>query len=335
MDSVIISQDEIKVNVTDYIKLDGYCQHLQELYRTMHLLREELSYKTLRFDFAMDCQPIRFFAMDRVFEHLATTYNIPRERMILDIWDHVPLTDSKWITVRLQPSTAWQIALDCVKTQSCVKNSDAKLFGGFYGRFTPHRFLMAYFLETEIADQSIVKFHPSVKWAEYEFESVRKYYQKEFEWLHQRSQEQSTEIVPGYNGRIDRYVACQDYHRIFAQCHIEIVLETNHYENGWESEKTTRCLCSGKPFLLMGTQGQLDHLKRMGFKTFAPWIDESYDQEPNTELRFDKIQDEIRRIAKLGVDQQTELVYEIDQIASWNRDNYKRIVEEYHSSFKS
>jgi hypothetical protein len=335
MDCVKVCNNEITVNITDYVKLDGYCQHMAELYRTLHLLTQDLKTKTLRFNFAMDCQPIRFFALDRVFEHIATTYDMPRDRMILDIWDHVPLTESQWITVNTQPSTAWLIAENHVNVQRCVKNPDAKLFGGFYGRFTPHRFLMAYFLETMVADQSVVKFHPSVKWAEYEFESVRKYYDKEFAWLHQRSQQKITEITPGYNGRIDMHVALQEYHRIFAQCHMEIVLETNHYDNGWFSEKTTRCLISGKPFILMGVQGQLDHLRRIGFQTFDPWINESYDQESNPELRFDKIQDEIQRIVALNADQQAELVREIDQIAAWNQRNYKRLVTEYFETFKS
>lgn len=330
---ITVTDDEVIIDSTDYVKLDGYCQHLQELYRTLHQLRSHLETKTLRFLFDRDCQPIRLLTFDRVLEHIATTYQIPQHRMILQMWDHYPRNTTPWATVKTFPSTNWVMAQQHVNIDQCAKDPDAKLFGGFYGRFTPHRFLMSYFLETEFPDQSVVSFHPGVKWAEHEFAPVRNWYDKEFEWLHARADRQLSKLVPGYNGRIDMYVALQDYHNVFKLCHIEVVLETNAYDHGWFSEKTTRCLCSGKPFLLMGSQGQLDHLRQIGFKTFSPWINESYNNEPDTEKRFDMICDEIRRIASLPADQQHELVQQLDSVAIWNKNNYNNILNEYVKQF--
>jgi hypothetical protein len=333
MNCLTVTDKEVIVNVTDFIKLDGYVQHLQELYRTLHDLSHELETKTVRFDFSMDCQPIRFFAFDRVFEHIATTYAIPKHRMIVKIWDHYPLFESPWVTVVTEPSSNWLMAAEYIKLDKCILNADAKLFGGFYGRCTTHRFLMSYFLETEIKDHSVVAFHPSVEWAEKEFSSVRQWYNKEFEWLYQRASQQLSQVQSGYNGRIDMYAALQDYHNIFKLCHIEIVLETNYYENGWFSEKTTRCLCAGKPFILMGTHGQLNHVKDIGFKTFSPWIDESYNNEANTEKRFDLVREEIKRISNLSKNQQQELVKEITLIAEYNKQNYEKIINDYKRTF--
>jgi hypothetical protein len=107
------------------------------------------------------------------------------------------------------------------------------------------------------------------------------------------------------------------------------VIETNVYECGWWTEKTAKCLVAGKPFILLGTSGQLTELKRLGFKTFDPWIDESYDNEPNAEKRFDMIKSELHRIASLSNIDQQKMLLEINTVADHNRISYKRLINEY------
>ena len=162
---------------------------------------------------------------------------------------------------------------------------------------------------------------------------VLQHYPKEMEWLRARHSQQLGKIIPGYNGRLDDYISLNDYHNIFGLYHIDVVLETNAYENGWWTEKTARCLYTGKPFILMGTFGQLDHLKSLGFLTFSPWINESYDKEPNTDRRFDMVQEEIRRISALPDCQLQELLHEINLVADYNANNYKSILNDYKRKF--
>jgi hypothetical protein len=81
----------------------------------------------------------------------------------------------------------------------------------------------------------------------------------------------------------------------------------------------------------MGTQGQLGHLRQIGFKTFSPWIDESYDQEPDTDLRFDLIQNEIRRVSSLPEYKLQQVLQEINAVADYNKNNYERIWHEYRT----
>ena len=333
MNCVTVTDSEITIRGIGFIEIDGYCFHLQELYRTLHELQEQLKTKTVRFNFAEDAHPFRMVAFDRVCEYIATTYDISRDRMILDIWDHWPPIDSEWITVKNQPSSSFDDAVKYVQKDLCIPDTEAKLFGGFYGRYTPHRLLMAWYLETELPDTSVVRFHPSIKWVEQQMDTVLEHYPRQIEWLHARHKNQVAEVVPGYNGRLDDYVALKDYHKIFPLCHIDVVLETNAYENGWWTEKTTRCLYAGKPFILMGTHGQLDHLKMMGFRTFDPWIDESYNLEPNTDRRFDMIQQEMKRLASLPSDKLQEVLQQINLVADYNKNNYVRILNEYKSKF--
>ena len=44
------------------------------------------------------------------------------------------------------------------------------------------------------------------------------------------------------------------------------------------TEKTAKPLMAGRPFIMLGGLHYLKHLRNLGFKTFAPVIDESYDE---------------------------------------------------------
>jgi hypothetical protein len=329
MDCINVTDSEVTIQLTDYIKHDGYVHHLPELYRTLYQLTDVINTRTVRF-MSHETEPFRMVAFDRVLEHLALSMAIPKHRLILDTYDHVPRFETPWATVVVRPSTSLTGAVHQIAVDKCVRDPNARLFGGFFGRFTPHRFLMAHFLETEMSQHSVVAFQPKLEWAEYEFESVKKWFVKELDWLRHR-EEKNTTIEGGYNGRVDGFNCLPDYHNIFSLYQIEIVIETNVYECGWWTEKTAKCLASGKPFILIGTQTQLVDLRNLGFKTFSPWINESYDLEINPERRFDMIKDEIRRLASLEHTLKQEMLSKINAIADYNKNNYKNLINDYHN----
>jgi hypothetical protein len=80
----------------------------------------------------------------------------------------------------------------------------------------------------------------------------------------------------------------------------------------------------------MGTVGQLAKLNTMGFRTFAPWVDESYDQEPNMHKRFDMVCSEISRLDQLPKEQLDQVIKEINLIAEYNKTVYNQIVDTYY-----
>ena len=61
------------------------------------------------------------------------------------------------------------------------------------------------------------------------------------------------------------------------------------------SEKTFKPIACYHPFIIFGNRGSLAHLKKMGYKTFSPYINESYDTLPTWE-RLDAIITEVKRI---------------------------------------
>ena len=59
----------------------------------------------------------------------------------------------------------------------------------------------------------------------------------------------------------------------------------------------------------------------MGFKTFSPIIDESYDLEENSQKRFKMICDEILRLSELSMDEINDLLLELKSICIYNRNH--------------
>jgi hypothetical protein len=65
------------------------------------------------------------------------------------------------------------------------------------------------------------------------------------------------------------------------------------------TEKTLRPIACGHPFVLLAGPGALAYLKSYGFKTFNKFWDESYDQEPDTVVRMEKIIQTMQQIQHL------------------------------------
>ena len=55
------------------------------------------------------------------------------------------------------------------------------------------------------------------------------------------------------------------------------------------SEKIFKPILVGHPFLIIGNMGSLSYLKKLGYKTFDKWVDESYDSEVDFLTRVDKV----------------------------------------------
>ena len=55
------------------------------------------------------------------------------------------------------------------------------------------------------------------------------------------------------------------------------------------TEKTYKPIMMCHPFVILGPKGILSYIKSMGFKTFSPFIDESYDEENDLEKRIQLI----------------------------------------------
>jgi len=93
-----------------------------------------------------------------------------------------------------------------------------------------------------------------------------------------------------------------DYY--YENSYFSVVSETNFYtdrSNGrFFSEKTFKPFASLHPFILVALPNSLPLLHKLGYKSFHPLIDESYDSEINDSARLLKILKEIQRLCNLS-----------------------------------
>lgn len=73
------------------------------------------------------------------------------------------------------------------------------------------------------------------------------------------------------------------------------------------SEKTATPLLLGKPFLVAGQQGFHRFLKGLGFQLFEELFDYSFDDEPNEELRYEKLLANITKLSQVPLHQLPDL----------------------------
>lgn len=195
------------------------------------------------------------------------------------------------------PSAHW--VANYVPYEPPVNTEFERIFMAPMNRFTLFRFRMAKFLQTEFKEQSFVSFRESLSHVCGYFEVDPDIYKDEAKW--------AEETLPLY---LDIEHRVGDNNTTYQTLMIslikfkprylfEIVMETDCYNSTVFTEKTMRPMALGKPFLLFSGVGSLEYLKSFGFKTFAPFVDESYDSITNTHKRFEAVCNEIKRIGNL------------------------------------
>lgn len=88
------------------------------------------------------------------------------------------------------------------------------------------------------------------------------------------------------------------------------------------SEKTFRPIANLQPFIMIGDNGILRDLRNLGFKTFSDFIDESYDNAPTVKIKMNIIENEIKRLNSLSMDELHELFYQMQDILIYNQQHY-------------
>lgn len=113
-----------------------------------------------------------------------------------------------------------------------------------------------------------------------------------------------------------------------------------YYDKLHLTEKIFKPIVSRRPFILVGATGNLAYLKSYGFKTFDRWIDESYDNETDNQLRLEKIAAEVDKLCSLSPAELKQMHHEMREVLEFNFNhfygNFKTvIVRELLDNFKS
>ena len=101
----------------------------------------------------------------------------------------------------------------------------------------------------------------------------------------------------------DHNLRCSDLidPSIYNQSHYSCVVETVIPEDNrmsMFSEKEAKPIVAKRPFVIVGTMHHLKAFRHLGFKTFSPVIDESYDEEPDFKKRVHMLLDSMMKLSQ-------------------------------------
>jgi hypothetical protein len=145
--------------------------------------------------------------------------------------------------------------------------------------------------------------------------------------------------LPIKNNAVDSYPILTPAHfsisKLYPDFFVEIVCET--FLSGssfYPTEKTWRPLICQTPFLMLGPRDFLSNLRKLGFRTFNQWWDESYDQDAdldNGKVAIQSIMSTVKWLSTLTVED-LEGLY-IDMLPTLQH-NKQRFLELKESEFR-
>jgi hypothetical protein len=95
------------------------------------------------------------------------------------------------------------------------------------------------------------------------------------------------------------------------------------------SEKTFHPIVNLQPFIFVGNPYSLKQLQDFGFKTFHPYIDETYDQLEDPKERFKLIEKEIEKLSLLTHQELHDLYYKLTDITIHNHNLLRTFINYY------
>ncbi len=102
--------------------------------------------------------------------------------------------------------------------------------------------------------------------------------------------------------------------------YFSVVCETNFKNTNTRflTEKTYKTIVHKHPFILMSVPKSLEYFREKGYKTFHPYIDESYDLETDDQKRIQMILAETERLCKLSQQELENLFVQTKEVCDHN-----------------
>jgi len=116
-------------------------------------------------------------------------------------------------------------------------------------------------------------------------------------------------------------------HPFYDNSYFSVVTETNFFKSPtygrdesarFFSEKIFKPVAECHPLIIVSVPNMLEKWTELGYKSYSPYIDESYDSESNESLRMFKIIKEIKRLSELSGDELTTFLNGVKEITTYN-----------------
>lgn len=135
----------------------------------------------------------------------------------------------------------------------------------------------------------------------------------------------TTNLITNRNMIVHPDINHNDTLKLYEDSYFSVVTETNFFGRIGKhlTEKAFKPIAYRHPFILMSDQHTLALFRKLGYKTFHPFIDESYDNEPNDTKRLKMILNEVNRLCNLS---EPELFEFIDNVKEITKFNYELLI---------
>tara|TARA_Y100000592_G_scaffold52548_2_gene82984 strand:- start:8843 stop:10114 length:1272 start_codon:yes stop_codon:yes gene_type:complete len=158
----------------------------------------------------------------------------------------------------------------------------------------------------------------------------------------QSTVELANKLVPdSYDYKID---GLQDYLNVipYFNCYFNIVTESvwgPGYDNTRPqkihlTEKVWKCMITYQPFILISNKNNLKKLKEWGFKTFHPFINESYDDLETYEERKKLIEKEIVRLCSMSREDLDKWYWNMREILIHNAEHFNKFINNEYNKLQ-
>ena len=120
---------------------------------------------------------------------------------------------------------------------------------------------------------------------------------------------------------------------LYLNSYLSIVSESVFFQNeidfptGYLSEKIWKPIGHSQAFVLAGPANSLKYIQDMGYKTFHPYIDESYDSEMDDLKRMNMILIEIEKFSNKTKEEKDEFLNNVKDIVKYNQEYFLNYAE--------
>ncbi len=155
------------------------------------------------------------------------------------------------------------------------------------------------------------------------------------------------DLIPNsYDYKID---GLQDYLNVlpYFNSYFNIVTESGWgpgydiEKNKWTSpqkihitEKVWKSIITFQPFILISTKNNLNKLREWGFKTFHPFIDESYDELDTYKERKVLLEKEIKRLCSMTIKELDKWYWEMEDVLLHNFNHFPKFINSEYNNLQ-
>ena len=127
-----------------------------------------------------------------------------------------------------------------------------------------------------------------------------------------------------------------DVKKPWLNTYYSVVTESNFFRRSdYITEKTWKCVGNFHPFIVFGRPNTIGELNRLGFKTFHPFIDESYDKVVDNKKRYNMILDEIVRLQNIPEEEMVKWYSDMKEILIHNYNHFMKLGSERNKQFNN